>query len=475
MVAVQGRKDSRMTTVAVIGAGFSGTLLALHLLRRCPAGTTIKLIERSESFGLGMAYATGNPSHLLNVRVGGMSAFRDQPDHFLDWLNQAPHRWGQPLVHSTSFVPRRDFGAYVRALLDEQLERCADDRYRLDLVPGAVTNLALQEGQAVLTLASGRQILADLAILATGNVPALPPPVQEGSVYDSAFYRPDPWAADALTDLPPDAPVLLIGSGLTAMDVLMSLLDQGHTGPIHALSRRGLLPQRHAPVPITPGVRTAYPSNPLALLRELRTEARQAALQGRDWRAVVDSIRPFTSDIWQLMPMRDRAAFLRHLRPWWETHRHRMAPQIADRVDAARQAGQFTIRPGRIRGYQMGADRVTVTFQPRFTHDVASLRVARVINCSGPAADYERIADPMVRSLLRQGLVRPDPLRLGLDTTANCALRAADGAVSRQLFAVGPLTRSTFWEMTAVPDIRRQCEFLAAHIATLIKPASPDK
>jgi uncharacterized NAD(P)/FAD-binding protein YdhS len=460
-----------MPTIAVIGAGFSGTLLALHLLRRCPRGTTIKLIERSDSFGLGMAYATGNPSHLLNVRVGGMSAFRDQPDHFLEWLNQAPHRWGQPLVHSTSFVPRREFGGYVRALLDEELERCADERYRLDLVPGAVTALEPRNGQAVLTLASGRQIVADLAVLATGNVPALPPPVQEGSFYDSAFYRPDPWAANALTDLPADAPVLLIGSGLTAMDVLMSLLDQGHHGPIYALSRRGLLPQRHAPVPITPGVRSNYPSNPLALLRELRAEARQAAKEGRDWRAVVDSIRPFTSDIWQLMPLADRAAFLRHLRPWWETHRHRMAPQIADRVDAARAASQFTVKAGRIRGYAMAGDSVTVRYQPRHTDRSADLAVARVINCSGPAADYARIADPMVRSLLQQGLVRPDPLRLGLDTTANCALRAADGAVSRQLFAVGPLTRSTFWEMTAVPDIRRQCELLAAHLAGLVPPA----
>jgi uncharacterized NAD(P)/FAD-binding protein YdhS len=442
----------------------------MHLLRRCPRGTTIKLIERSESFGLGMAYATGNPSHLLNVRVGGMSAFRDQPDHFLDWLNQAPHRWGQPLVHSTSFVPRREFGAYVRALLDEELERCADERYRLDLVPGAVTGLALRDGRAVLTLASGREIVAELAVLATGNVPALPPPVREGSFYDSAFYRPDPWAADALTELDPRAPVLLIGSGLTAMDVLMSLLDQGHTGPIQALSRRGLMPQRHAPVPITPGVRTAYPSNPLALLRELRAEARQAAEQGRDWRAVVDSIRPFTSDIWQLMPLRDRAAFLRHLRPWWETHRHRMAPQIADRVEAAQAAGQFSVRAGRIRGYEMGAERVVVRYRPRHGGAEAELSVRRVINCSGPAADYARIADPMVRGLLRQGLARPDALRLGLDTTANCALRAADGAVSRQLFAVGPLTRSTFWEMTAVPDIRRQCELLAAHLAGLVPP-----
>jgi uncharacterized NAD(P)/FAD-binding protein YdhS len=457
-----------MPTVAVIGAGFSGTLLALHLLRRCPLGTIIKLIERDQTFGCGMAYSTGNPSHLLNVRVGGMSAFRDRPDHFLEWLNHAPHRWGQPLVSSTSFVPRQTYGAYIRALLDEELERCADERYRLDLVTGEVSDIALRQSRAVLTLQEGREITADLVVLATGNVPSLPPPVAEGSFYDSPLYRPDPWAADALTELDPDAPVMLIGTGLTAMDVVMSLLDQGHRGPIHALSRRGQLPHRHAPGNIPTPERMSFPSNPLALLRELRAQARQAAAAGEDWRAVIDSLRPFTSDIWQLMSVCERARFLRHLRPWWDTHRHRMAPAIADRMEAARAAGQFTAGAGRIVTYDMHGDRVTVRYRPRRSASLAALEAARVINCSGPGADYERIADPMIRSLLAQGLARPDALRLGLDVTANCALRAADGAVSRQLFAVGPLTRSTFWEMTAVPDIRRQCELLAAHLAAML-------
>ena len=66
------------------------------------------------------------------------------------------------------------------------------------------------------------------------------------------------------------------------------------------------------------------------------------------------------------------------------------------------------------------------------------IEVARVLNCAGPGADYDRIPDKLIRGLLRDGVARPDPLRLGLDVTGNCALLNKDGAISRRLFAVGP-------------------------------------
>jgi uncharacterized NAD(P)/FAD-binding protein YdhS len=185
----------------------------------------------------------------------------------------------------------------------------------------------------------------------------------------------------------------------------------------------------------------------------------------------VDGLRPFTQDIWQAMSHEDRLRFLRHLRPWWEVHRHRMAGPVAERIEAAQASGQLQVCAGRIQGYRMRADgTVEVAFRPRGEAGQAALRVARVVNCSGPGADYDRITHPLVRSLLREGTARPDPLRLGLDVTATCALLNRDGAISRRLFAVGPVTKGAFWEMTAVPDIRRQCEVLATHLATLCKP-----
>ena len=253
---------------------------------------------------------------------------------------------------------------------------------------------------------------------------------------------------------------------------MISLLDNNHRAPITALSRRGLLPHRHAPAGPPMPETDAFPTRLTALTRALRRAAERQRAAGGSWHAVIDEIRPITTELWQSMAPSDRQRFLRHLRPWWDTHRHRVSGPVADRIAATRAAGQLRVRAGRIRGYrQPDPDGpVTVLFRPRFRDHEETIGVGRVINCAGPDADYSRIRDPLVRALLRSGAVRPDPLCLGLDVTANCALLDRDGAISRRLFAVGPVTRGTFWEMTAVPDIRQQAEFLAVQLAALSRP-----
>jgi uncharacterized NAD(P)/FAD-binding protein YdhS len=457
------------TTIAIVGAGFSGTLLSLHLLRRCPPTTRIVLIERNR-FGRGQAYATPNPSHLLNVPAGRMSAFHDKPSHFLDWLKAQPDSVLNGVVPSAgTFVPRGLFGEYVRSLLNEEI-RQAEPRDRLELVRGEVLGIDRSGHPLVLTLDRDRTIAADLAVLAVGNFPPEPMPIADPSFYDTPFYRPDPWAADALTGLDPATPVLLAGTGLTMVDAVITLLDQGHAAPIHAVSRRGLLPRRHAAVPpVAPGQPTPFPTAVRALTRFLRLESERAVASGGSWHAVVDELRPFTVDVWQAMPIEDKKRFLRHLRPWWDVHRHRMAGPVADRIDAARATGQLTVQAGRIRSYDAADGAVRANVLLRGARSLTSFQVGRVVNCAGPGADYDRIQHPLVRKLLDDGTVRPDPLRLGLSVTGACALINRSGAISRRVFAVGPVTKGTFWEMTAVPDIRRQCELLALHLSTLVK------
>ena len=460
-----------MTTIAIIGAGFSGTLLSLHLLRQCPPPTRLIFIERNSQFGRGLAYATGNASHILNVPAGRMSAFHDRPNDFLDWLTSQPDSVRGGIAGPGTFAPRRLFGAYIRALLNDEIKRSG--RERLELVRGDVIGLDQTAHPLVLTLDRNRTVQADMAVLAIGNFPPEPMPIANPGFYDTPFYRSDPWAADAVTGLDPDASVLLVGTGLTTVDAVISLLDQGHRGPIHALSRRGLLPRRHAGVPLPAPEHEPFPTAVNALTRFLREETRRAIAQGSGWQPVIDELRPFTVDVWQAMPLPDRKRFLRHLRPWWDVHRHRMAAQVADRVDAARASGQLRVVVGRVRDYAIKDDVVEVHFRPRHQDDLATIAVNRVINCAGPGADYDRIQEPLVRDLLRDGVVRPDPLRLGLDVTGNCALLNRKGAISRRLFAVGPVTKGAFWEMTAVPDIRRQTEKLAEYLAGLVKAAPP--
>ena len=459
-------------TIAIVGAGFSGTLLALHLLRRCPQPARITLIERNTQFGRGQAYATDNASHLLNVPAARMSAFHDRPGHFVEWLRRLPD--GDTLV-AQGFVPRRHFGAYVRQLLSEEVERRENDD-RLELLRGDVLGLSKTEAGLTLELDGDRRLAADLAVLAIGNFPPAPPPGAEPRFLDGRLYRPDPWSQDALAGVDAEAAVLLIGTGLTMVDAVVSLLDQGHRGPINAISRRGLLPRRHASAgshtagaPSPASAATALPGSLPELTRSLRKEARQATAKGEDWRLVVDRLRPFTQDVWQTLPLADKARFLRHLRPWWDVHRHRMAGAVADRIEVARGTGQLQLHTGRIQSIREDAGRAVLTFRRRHDGAPCTLAGAAVVNCSGPACDYDRITHPLVRSLLAAGMARADELRLGLDVTASCALRDRDGAIARRLFAVGPVTKAAFWEMTAVPDIRRQCEVVAEHIAGIVR------
>ena len=454
-------------SIAIIGAGFSGTLLALHLLRCCPEPVRVTLIERNSQFGRGLAYATGNASHLLNVPASRMSAFHDRPGDFVDWLRRQPE--GEALI-AQGFVPRRQFGAYVRHLLNEELKR-PETEDRLILLRGDVVGLSATDTGIMLSLDGAGPVGADVAALAIGNFPPEPPPGAEPGFLDSALYRPDPWATDALTGLDGEAAVLLIGTGLTMVDAVVSLLDQGHRGPILALSRRGLLPRRHAPAgtPAAAGAATPLPCSLVGLTRAVRAEARLAASRGEDWRPVVDGLRPFIHDVWQALAEADKARFLRHLRPWWDVHRHRMAGPVADRIDAVLASGQLRIEAGRIQSVRAELGQVVVAYRRRGDGTLHRLAAARLVNCSGPGCDYDRISHPLVRSLLASGQARPNSLRLGLDVTATCALRDGQGGISRRLFAVGPTTKPMFWEMTAVPDIRRQCEVMAEHIAGIVK------
>ena len=460
-------------TIAIVGAGFSGTLLALHLMRQCSPATTIVLAERNQQFGRGAAYSTGNSSHLLNVPASKMSAFQTRPDDFLNWLrSRSPEELGDIEPSPTTFVPRALFGRYIEDLLTSEM-KSAVHCGRLDLVRADVTDIDPRSGGLTVTFDSGRVLPVDRAVLAVGNFPPSPPPVADPSFYDTPYYRADPWAPDLLGGLDPSVPVLLVGTGLTTIDTVVSLLDQGHRGPIFALSRRGLLPHHHLLGPSATALpeNEHFPTRVNALTRFLRQRSVAAQAAGGCWQAVIDELRPLTTDIWQTMTIADRGRFLRHLRPWWDTHRHRVSDPVAMRIAAARDSGQLRIQAGRIRGYQIGEDGlVTVTYRPRFKDHLETLQVGRVINCAGPESDFARMKDPLVRRLLDKGMIRPDALSLGLDVTQNCALLDRNGAISRRFFAIGPVTKGTFWEMTAVPDIRQQAEFLAIQLANLVKP-----
>jgi len=438
----------RARHIIVVGGGASGVLMAAHLLGHGSPQVRVTIIERGPMLGCGIAYATTHPDHLLNTRVTQMSAFPAQPDHFQRWLE----RTGRS-VSGQCFVDRATYGHYLAGLLEPW--RTDDGARRLRCVQGSCVSLRESGAGVIANLGNGTSIIADAAILATGHAVATDPEPPLRGAWD--FTVP----AD------PEASVAIIGTGLSMVDHVVTLLGAGHRGPILCLSRRGLLPQVHGPThPLAPGRQDIPLGAPAStMLLWLRRQVGLAELQGGTWRDAVDGIRPHIGAIWRAWGRPNRARFLRHAAAFWEVHRHRMPPVSADRIEAARATGQLVILRGRF-------DRVRARGDGRLCLDVSghgragprTLLADHVIDCRGIRRDPERDAAPVIRDLLMRGTARLDPLGLGLDTTADAQVINRAGRPSSRLFAIGPAARGAVWEITAIPDIRTQTFELATGI-----------
>ena len=457
--------------IAIIGGGASGLLTAIQIL--CQGGhdgPRVYLVEKEETFGFGAAYSTNDPSHLLNTRAGNMSGFPDKPRHFLDWL-QANGEGNAVPVASSCFVSRQTYGRYLRSLLGDAMTG-ANVAGRLQIVPGEAVSLHRNPGgRFYIRLTRGNEIEADGVVLAAGNPPPHPPGVEDDGVLTSQHYIGDPWSS-SITEIEPEAgTVLILGTGLTMVDNVLSLARQGHRGQIIALSRRGLLPRRHTATPST----EVLPPQPLTsdLVADLRTIRRSVReTRGRDWRDVVDSLRPITSAYWRSLPLPDQQRFLRHLRPWWEVHRHRIAPEAADKLEALLVSGRLEVRRGRLKRLALRADAllpVSVTWTPKATGTLMQCEVAKIINCTGPGNDPRHSPLSLIQQMLSEGLIQPDVLGLGLTVDDMGRVVNRSGSVEPLIFAIGPVTRGTFWEVTAIPDIRVKAVEVARALLLALK------
>lgn len=432
-------------TIAIIGGGFSGALLAIRL---AAGGGGVRLIERNRRAGVGLAYGACDPPHLLNVPTSRMEL--GLSPSFADWLPAQGFAPPDGVALVDAFAPRALFGRYVEERLGDTkgIERIRGDAVRIEAQPRAVV------------LADGRRIAADIVVLATGN--RAPAPLRHA--HDHAHAAPDPWAHDAHAALDPEAPVLLVGAGLTMVDIALSLTARGHRGEMIALSRHGLLPARHqAGGAWSPFLQSADATTARGAFALVRRTIEQAIAQGTPWQRVMDAARPDVARVWGAWPQSERARFLRHARALWDTHRHRMAPQIADELDALLSSGRLRVIAGRLLGAEARDGVLDVVVRERGTVATTTLAVARVLNCTGPASDFEVIEDPLFAALRRAGLIQADALRLGLETRGS-ALVDAQGQASDWLFALGALTRPAYWEVTAVPEIRAQVDTLAPRL-----------
>jgi uncharacterized NAD(P)/FAD-binding protein YdhS len=441
-------------SVLIVGGGASGVLLTAHLLRKRQSGIRVTLIERRAQLGRGMAYSARQQEHVLNVPATNMSAFVDDPEHFWRWLRTRGLVAGDDRF---AFVPRRHYGAY----LGDVLAQCRDNG-ALTVINETAVDVRPGAAGVEIVLANGASVLAHAAVLAVGHEES---PARGRGIAVRV-------GSDADTPLNPDAPVLVLGSGLSMVDAWLTLAQARHRGPITVVSRHGLLPRRHEPVPKATLDEADVPIGADARYFErwLRDYAEALEAQGGDWRSAVDALRPFNQRIWQAWSEPSRRRFLTHLRPFWNVHRHRLPPDLHDRLRGAIASGQVTLRAGQVTDLARDGDAIRATVRPKGKRETETLAVARVYDCGGVSVDVEQSSNPAVRALLAAGRARPDPLRIGLDVTAGCEVVDRDGTPSERLFALGPLTRGTFFEIEAVPDIRVQAAGLARR---LIRAAQP--
>ena len=455
---------SAQRTIVIVGAGFSGTLVAANLLKAQHwSATQVVLIERAAKIARGTAYAERSYPYLLNVPAGRMSADPNSP---LDFLNFAQHRI--PDATAEDFLPRELYGQYLEAtLLDAEVSAATHVEFKR--VKGVVCGIepAEQAGYRVV-LADGRQFDADDVVLALGNPgPAdLPGTDKLGDQYIS-----NPWAGPQTFTA--GETVLLVGTGLTMADVAMAASAETKDQiTIHAMSRHGLIPpsqtqfsQNTCKVDSGSILRAASFSA-LTLLRSVRELADDTERRGGDWRETITFIRNIAPQLWQRLPAREKRRLLRHIRPYWDIHRHRLPSQTLARMNHLRRHQKLNVHAGRLLEFELVAGpKVRVTWRPRGSDQPQTMLVDRVVNCTGPDYNIRRSKDPLMHSLLSRGLAVPDPLGLGIRTGAYGALINAQGQAARNLFYVGPMLRADHWEATAAQELRGYAERLASYLS----------
>lgn len=447
--------ESKVNTV-VVGAGASGLLTVAHL-HRLDRSHRIALIDSRPQEDVGIAYSTREPGHLMNVRSGGLSAFESDTDHFVRWVAD---RKGTCDPHG--FEPRGEYGEYLRDVANAV--GSSVDRYC-----ARAESLEFDSDGVVIVLSDNRRIVADQAVLALGN--ALPIPIsgkgrQTGSAPEASPVIDDPWEKGSLASINPDDTVVLVGTGLTAVDIAVSLSERSHRGPIIAISTGGEWPRRHVPhpAPVSPTpVQVGMPLRDVVRLVHIALD--EARASGGDWRQVIDGLRPATIGIWAGWSDEDRRRFVRLLRQRWDLHRHRMAPSVADHIERMEKSGILERRSGRVIDVgpsRSGDGRINVQLA-----DGECLDADRVVNCTGPSPSLVDRKDPLIDSLVVKGLARPGWNRWGLDVDPGGHIIDVHGEPVESVFVVGPLRIGAEWESTAIPELRRQADFVARQLISV--------
>jgi uncharacterized NAD(P)/FAD-binding protein YdhS len=444
-----------MKKITIIGSGASGTLLAINLIKHNDnQPIEINLVEKKGRLGRGVAYSTATDYHLLNVPANKMGAFPDDLEHFYRWITAKDYDF-----FPSDFVPRKFYGEYLRETLSEALKNKSPN-VSVNILDDEAVDIMVDDTRAQVILNSGEVLYSDKVILAFGNFLPPHPRSENQSFTKSEKYFQNPWSAIIHHKIEPSDDVFIIGSGLTAIDTVLSLKNKKHTGKIFLFSTRGLLPTVHKLGYVYPSFEEELKSQTRItdLLKIVRRHIEKAEKQNSDWRAVIDSLRPHTQAIWLNLPLAEKRYFMQHLSRYWNVARHRMPPECAEILDELQEANQLQILKGRLKNIETNGK-----FNVIFTNDgeEKNLSVDAIVNCIGSEGDFTKVDFPLVKNLVERGLIKTDVLKLGIDATPDGKTIDKSGTVSDKIFTIGPALRGVLWESTAMPEIRAQTNKLA--------------
>lgn len=455
--------------IGIIGAGFAGMMTAVHLVDQSTQSFEIVLIDEKEKFNQGAAYNPYSEQHLLNVVVAKMSAYPDKPDHFLDWvMKKNEFKNKDRLLIAESFLPRRIYGEYLCSIWEKAKNIAFSKNVKITIINSFVCDLDVSEHKIDLSLENGTQLSVEHCIIATGNHVPRNPSIQNMAFYQSSNYFQNPWKIDSVSNLKNNFPVLIIGNGLTMVDTVLGLLDQGIQTEIYSISPNGfnLLSHQQSRLEYNQLVDSLKKDMTFYDLVKLTIHhIRKAKELGLSAEPIIDSLRPKSQKIWRSLTEEEKELFLTRFRHLWNVARHRIPKHIYDKIQHSRREGKLHVYSGKLIDIQEFDGYIHVQYFDKREKKLKEMKVSRVINCTGPETDLMKLEDHFLKQCLLKGVLKQDKLKLGIQTDIETfQIMKSEGQAHLNLYTLGTNLKGELWESTAVNEIRLQAERLAERL-----------
>lgn len=429
-------------SIAIIGGGASGALVVLNILKQATKPISILWFDKHNVFCKGLAYSTSDENHLLNVRASNMSVFTDEPTHFVNWLVEQKLNYTKD-----SFVPRNIYGEYIKSTLDSLSRK--NNLVNISLINAEVIDIVKD---IEINLKTDTNIYKSQAVvLALGNfLPAHPRSIKNDFIASSNYFH-NAFSKDVISNVRNKKNVAIIGSGLTMIDIVVSLYHQKYTGTIHVISPHGYIPQAHSKLPLSPISSYIYTSKTYTLIELtsiINLQIKKAKKENIHWHCVIDALRPHLQHLWQQLSTADKQQFFRHLRHKWGVARHRAPLESINVIQKLIEYGKLNLIKGRIHSILTTNNSFSILYKNNAT-EILTFNTEAIINCTGPESDFEKIDSPLVQQLLKNNFIEVDDIRYGIKANSK-------GKISNNLYTLGPPLKGLLWESTAIPEIRMQ-------------------